>query len=145
MSGFIEIVPAITLAIVIVVGLHAYMKRQFDARFSNESSARRLKLSKLKGAGVQIRNASLFLQHSSGNFDELLTQMESWERETVTAIAAIDPADAEAFRWLDEIPEPKIKLVFPRTHHEGQHIKSHNEHDFRIKKLDLLIDRYASR
>ena len=67
------------------------------------------------------------------------------ESLAISLVAQIDPADAEWFRILDVVPEPRVPLYMPRKHAEGAHLKAHREHDFRLCKMEQLIERYAAR
>jgi hypothetical protein len=144
-SGLTELAFALTLAIVIVWALHAYMTREFLGMKVDAFGRKRLRLANLRSEGVRIRNNSLRLQMVDGDFDALSRDMLRWEGKVLATIGSIDLADAENFHVLDEVPPPQIPLAHPRSHHEGAHLKIHREHDFRIKKLAAIIQKYDSR
>lgn len=144
-SGFAELAFPITFAIGIVWGLHAYMTREFMGMKLDAFKRKKLKLANLRSEGVAIRNDSLRLELVGGDFDDLKQSMLRWEGTVLATIGSIDLADAESFHTLDEVPPPNIPLIYVRSGHEGAHLKIHNEHDFRIKKLAVIIDRYANR
>jgi hypothetical protein len=144
-SGLTELAFSLTLAIIIVWGLHAYMAREFLGMKLDTFNRKKLKLANLRSEGVAIRNDSLRLEVAGGNFDDLRQDMLRWEGNVLATIGSIDLADAESFHILDEVPPPNITLALPRSGNEGAHLKIHREHDFRIKKLATLIERYASR
>jgi len=144
-SGLTELAFSLTVAIIIVWGLHAYMTREFLGMKLDAFKRKKLRLANLRREGVGIRNDSLQLGLTGGSFDDLTQKMLRWEGSVLAAIGSIDLADAESFHILDEVPPPNIPLSHPHSGHESAHLKIHREHDFRIKKLAALIDRYANR
>jgi hypothetical protein len=105
-------------------------------------SERRRRLSALRSEGVEIRNRG---QHRSR--DDLpgwIAETERWLQNVLTAISAIDEADAEWFRTLDAVPTARV-VVIPTADAERRHIKAFNEHDYRLVRLDQLIQRYGGR
>jgi hypothetical protein len=144
-SGLTELAFSLTLAIIIVWALHTYMTREFLGMKLDAFKQKKLRLANLRSEGVRIRNDSLRLQLVDGDFECLSQSMLRWEGNVLATIGSIDLADAESFHILDEVPPPNIPLSHRRSGHEGAHLKIHREHDFRIKKLAALIDRYASR
>jgi len=105
----------------------------------------RLLLAQHRREGVEIRNAGSRLELEDSDFNAWLAKVTDWMERAISLIAQIDPADAEWFRILDAVPDPRVPLYRPRKHHEGAHLKAHREHDFRLVRLEQLIDRYAAK
>jgi hypothetical protein len=100
-------------------------------------SEQRYFLAELRTAGVALRNQGIELK-----LDQLviwLGRTKTWTETTVTAIEAVDRADAEWFRTLDAVPPPRIPFRRISTDHE----RAYRELDFMLEKLDTLIVRYA--
>ncbi len=105
----------------------------------------RLLLAELRKEGVEIRNDGTQLELQDGDFLAWSRNVTNWMERTISVIEQIDPADAEWFRILDAVPDPRIPLLMPRKKHEGTHFKLHREHDFRLVRLEKLIERYAGK
>jgi hypothetical protein len=58
------------------------------------------------------------------------------------AISTIDEADADWFAILDAVPQSRVP-VWPFK--GGQHLKAFGEHDYRLLRLDQLIQKFGSR
>jgi hypothetical protein len=98
----------------------------------------RFRLAELRADGVTIRNAALnFLDASSWVYDT-----HQWMNRVIDTIKEIDKADAEMFRTLDAVPPPRV------PHHPNaspQLAKAFREHDFRLVKLERLIEKYGAK
>jgi hypothetical protein len=105
----------------------------------------RLLLAQLRREGVEIRNDSCRLELEDADFDAWSLEVDKWRERTAYIIEQIDAADAEWFRILDIVPEPRVPLLMPRKKHEGKHFAAHRQHDFRLAKLEQLIERYSAR
>lgn len=103
----------------------------------------RVRLSELRSTGVTLRNAGTALQNSNGDFEAWETSINAWLQQVVSEISAIDAADSEWFKVLDAVPDPRVPLYFPKKHKEGKHIKLHREHDYRLLRLDKLLEKYG--
>jgi hypothetical protein len=100
-------------------------------------SKHRFFLTELRTAGVAMRNQGIELK-----LDQLGTWLagtKKWTEITVTAIEAVDKADAEWFRTLDAVPPPRIPFHPINRNHE----KAYRELDLMLEKLGTLIVRYA--
>jgi hypothetical protein len=105
----------------------------------------RLLLARLRREGVAIRNDSCRLELEDADFNAWSLEGDKWRERTAYVIEQIDAADAEWFRILDIVPEPREPLLMPRKKHEGKHFAAHRQHDFRLAKLEQLIQRYSAR
>jgi len=105
----------------------------------------RLLLARLRREGVAIRNDSCRLELEDADFNAWSLEVGKWRERTAYVIEQIDAADAEWFRILDIVPEPREPLLMPRKKHEGKHFAAHRQHDFRLAKLEQLIQRYSAR
>ena len=108
------------------------------------TASARLTLANLRTDGVKIRNAGQNLKDK----DEAIAwiaETGEWMQRTIAAIETVDEADAEWFATLDAVPPPRVQLYFPAKHHEGAHLKAFREHDFRLHKLEQLIERYSAK
>lgn len=104
----------------------------------------RVRLAELRSSGVNLRNTGMTLQARNGDFNAWKAETEDWLNRVLAEISNIDPADAEWFRVLDTVPEPRVPLYFPYKTKEGLHLKLHREHDYRLLRLDKLIGKYGA-
>jgi len=103
---------------------------------------RRAHLSVLRTEGVAIRNKG---QRLKSDFPTWEVEVATWASNVIQAIAAIDEADAEWFKTLDTVPPPRLPILTPFPKHEAKHLKIYREHDYRIVKLDQIIQRYGAK
>lgn len=97
----------------------------------------RLQLAKLRADGVAMRNDAQSMIDSSA----WASVADDWMRQTIATIKEIDEADAEWFRILDAVPPARVALNPNAT---AAHSKAFREHDYRLVRLDKLIEKYSS-
>lgn len=94
----------------------------------------RLQLARLRTDGVALRNRGAMQQT-----EDWLTETQEWMDAVMSEIELVDPADAEWFRTLDAVPQPRIR--------HGQlsqdQTKVFRELDFMLVRLEELVSRYA--
>jgi hypothetical protein len=96
----------------------------------------RLRLARLRTAGVALRNRSLRL-------DEVLnwiSNVQDWAVAVAAEIEKVDAADAEWFRTLDTVPPPRV--VFNDL--SPEYSSTFRQLDFMLIKLERLIAGYSS-
>jgi hypothetical protein len=102
---------------------------------------RRKPLALLRAKGVAIRNAGQ--KQKEATFKEWLADTEKWDADVLAEIRKTDEADAEWFDILDAVPEARVQYIpYPGDQH--RHIKAMREHDYRLVKLEQLIQKYGN-
>jgi hypothetical protein len=104
---------------------------------------KRKRLAELRADGVKLRNEVGQLTIGKGDW---IKRINKWREDTISAIREIDEADADWYCILDVVPEPRITL--PMTLRGGSYhelLKNFREHDFRLVRLDQLIQKYGAR
>ncbi len=96
----------------------------------------RLRLARLRTAGVSLRNRQLELDEVT----DWISQVRDWELAVVTEVEKIDAADAEWFRTLDAVPPPRVNF----SELSPEYSKAFRELDFKLVKLERLITNYSS-
>jgi hypothetical protein len=97
----------------------------------------RVKLAELRDAGVSIRNECITILPS--RLAAWMSRAEQWNIDATKAIAEIDRADSMWFATLDALPPGRVRM----TALSAEQAKLYREHDFRLVKLEELMNRYA--
>jgi hypothetical protein len=97
----------------------------------------RIKLAELRDTGVAIRNECITMLPS--RLPAWMARAEQWDTDATKAIAQIDHADSMWFATLDALPPARV----PMSPLSAQQQKLYREHDFRLVKLEQLMNRYA--
>ena len=96
----------------------------------------RLRLARLRTAGVHLRNRKL-------DIDEVavwIPEVRDWTLAVAAEIEKIDAADAEWFRTLDAVPPPRVNF----NDLSPEYSKTFRELDFMLVKLERLMTNYSS-
>jgi hypothetical protein len=125
--------PLIAVVVVIFV-LYRFVQREFAGDLKVEDI--RLRLADLRTEGVGLRNASQSLRVG---IPEWIAKCEDWTARVIQTINEISPADAEWFKTLDAVPDPRFPL---RGSFHPEQLKRYREHDFYLWKLEKLIKKY---
>jgi hypothetical protein len=140
---------AIPLCLAVAVIGSVYRVAQYNALRPNdggdtgETTApdHRLRLAKLRTEGVEIRNKGQTLK---SDLPRWIAESQQWMRKTVDAIREVDPADAEWFETLDAVPKPRVFMRPIDDEHAMEHFTAFSNHDFWLKKLEDLYQRYSA-
>jgi hypothetical protein len=95
-------------------------------------------LAQLRASGVIIRNEGQDL--SSQMLKQWIGAVREWRDEVIDVIAKYDSADSEQFKILDAVPLPRVSFQAINE----KHAKHFREHDYRLVKLDSLIETYRN-
>ena len=109
---------------------------QTRLRSAQDDGRRRLALSELRTRGVALRNNGMDRTRDYREWDE---ERMSWMKNAISAISAIDSADAEWFRTMNVVPSPRLPAISPDTSHQ----KAYQEHEYLLVKLESLILRHS--
>jgi hypothetical protein len=107
---------------------------------ANELTQRRKRLAKLDASGVRIRNDGMKLK-TVEKVPAWVKRVSRWRKETITAIAEIDEADAEEFKTLNKT-DHALKLATPLNDQHEIQFRCHDERLFRLSELQNV---YRSR
>lgn len=96
----------------------------------------RLRLARLRTAGVHLRNRSL----RPDDIADWRLEVRDWALAVAAGIQEIDAADAEWFRTLDAVPPPRVNLgdLSP------EYSKTFRELDYMLVKLEILLTKYSA-
>lgn len=109
----------------------------------------RYELAKLRRTGVEVRNSlSDFIEiNETENMlaimliaDPWIKKTYEWSDQVVSTLKQHDKADAERFDILDAVPSARV----PCPINKGYIKQLFNHHDFRLVKLDNLIEKYRN-
>lgn len=101
----------------------------------------RMRLAALRRAGVELRNRDV----SRDELGAWVVEVANWEATVARQLEEIDPADAEQFRTLDAVPDPRVRPPSLDLGLDPTYLEHFREHDYRLKILKDLLDRYASK
>lgn len=101
----------------------------------------RMRLAALRRAGVELRNRDV----SRDELGAWVVEVANWEATVARQLEEIDPADAEQFRTLDAVPDPRVRPPSLDLGLDLTYLEHFREHDYRLKILKDLLDRYASK
>jgi hypothetical protein len=100
----------------------------------------RAKWGELRTIGVGLRNEGITGFIKDSDWIRWAGEVTFWNEEVIRAISHVNAADAELFRTLDEVPPPRFPMDSIFASEEHKHL--HAMHDFRLKKLEKLIEDY---
>ena len=107
----------------------------------NKRKTVRYELTVLRTKGVGVRNNAHYLGlELPPTVKEWLGSVDSWNNSVIESIKKYDPSDAEWFKTLDTVPTPRVQ--YPSN--DPIIIKAFREHDYRLKRLDDLIQKYGN-
>lgn len=146
-SGMITLVgvPSWMIGICVAISLVLWWMIKFAVKLRQQISGSRTALSRLRAAGVAIRNDGRDIFTKRADFNIWNTRVDQWEKEVVQAIREVNEADAEWFAILDVVPKPRVKirnLSTNSTDHpnwQGDHTRAYNQHDARLDRLGDMI------
>jgi hypothetical protein len=122
----------------------APLRRSLISRFDEMREAgreeARTELANLRGTGVGLRNEGVNAIFSEARWADWNDKLIKWNDEVVKIIGKISKADAQWFAILDTVPPPRIPMDSIFAGDEDKHIYA--MHDFRLKKLEKLIEGY---
>ncbi len=96
----------------------------------------RWKMTRLRKTGVAIRDQGRELVPST--LDSWIGLVREWQEDAIEAIEIYSLGDAEWFAERDEIPAPRVAANIVSPKHES-HFR---EHDYRLVRLDKLLEEY---
>jgi hypothetical protein len=112
-----------------------------DAVPGSTKEAARTRLAQLRTEGVQLRNEGQSAIFDDTQWAAWQTSLTHWRNEVRATIEKISLADAEMWFTLNKIPAPDIPMDSIFASDEIKH--QYAMHDFRIQKLEALLDRYS--
>jgi len=111
----------------------AALRVSMDNRAALNTARHRLSLLRTEGVGIRNDGVNITVD----NLADWCIAAENWNERVKMALAEIDLAMSEWFRTLDAVPLPRIRL---RSYVNFRHQKLYGEHDFRLHRLDKLIN-----
>ena len=108
-------------------------------RKSVSVSDARKELATLRTEGVKIRNKGRKLP-SVNSINPWIDEVKNWSEKVQEAIKKVNEADAEWFDTLDVVPPPRLDIVTGPW--DFAHGKFYQNHDYKLKRLDGLIQKY---
>jgi hypothetical protein len=134
-----EMAVPLFAAIALIIFLYKYLEHELTRTIRDEDASVRLRLADLRTEGVELRNECQTLRIE---IDTWITRCDYWTERALKTIKQLDEADAEWFKTLDAVPQPRIPLH--GSYHREQ-IKRYREHDYYLVKLERLIEKYRKR
>ena len=129
-----------------LAGLRSFL---FSIRYKfpgNKRKLTRLYLARLRTRGVVLRNEiNQVLPFQPGGIlgnpvESWFGKLDTWRELVINGIELLDSADAEWFRTLDAVPSPRVSCPSD----DPKITKAFREHDYRLKRLEDLIQKYGN-
>jgi len=126
-----------------------FNKVAFDRAMTSSSQVTRreaviLRLAQLRTDGVAIRNNGTKVHNAV--VSEWVASVKNWMNEVIATIRHISEVDAERFKTLDVVPNPRLAVTSNCTTqaHQHAHLNAYRQHDYRLVRLDELLSKYRT-
>ncbi len=115
----------------------------FEHNAKNKDAAI-LRLTKLRGKGVAIRNDAANIQYTN-HLDAWSGRVTEWMHEVIAVLKIVSAADSEWFATLDTVGPARVQVPIRLT---GQTdismlMSTYNQHDLRLVRLENLLKKYG--